>query len=94
MSTIAAEARLASRAMARAHSSVRRRRYLSAAGTAVLSFVIIVWSLAPIYNMVAVSLESHGDVFSENLFPPKPSLDSFRIVLIAAPPRSGACASR
>jgi len=81
MSTIAAEARLASRAMARAHSTVRLRRFLSAAGTAVLSFVIIVWSLVPIYNMVLISLEPEGDVFTDHIWPRVPSLESFWGVL-------------
>ncbi len=57
MSTITAEARLTSRAVARAHSVVRRRRYLSNLGTLMLSLVLIVWTIAPIYNMVLISLE-------------------------------------
>ena len=57
MSAITAEARLVSRAVSRAHSSVRLRRYLSNLGTLVLSLVLIVWTLAPIYNMVLISLE-------------------------------------
>src|SRR2546421_8447174 len=81
MSTIAADVRLASRASSREKSSVRRRRYLSTAGTAVLSFVIVVWSLAPIYNMVLISLEPEGDVFTDHIWPRVPSIESFWGVL-------------
>ena len=77
MSTIAADARLASRAVSRAHSSVRRRRYLSNAGTLVLSVALVVWSLAPIYNMVLISLEPEGDVFTDHLWPRVASSESF-----------------
>ena len=64
MSTLMAEARLvSSRADSRALRAVRRRRYLEAAGTVVLSVVLVVWTLVPIYNMVMISLEPEGDVF-------------------------------
>jgi multiple sugar transport system permease protein len=82
MNTIAADERLASaRAMARAHRSLRRRRYLSHAGVAVLSVVLIVWTLMPIYNMVLISLEPEGDVFTDHLWPKVPSVESFWGVL-------------
>jgi len=42
--------------------------------------VIVVWTLAPIYNMVMVALEAHNDVFTDAIFPPDPSLHSFWIV--------------
>ncbi len=81
MSTIAADARLSSRTLSRAHSSVRLRRYLRNAGTVVLSAVIVVWSLAPIYNMVLISLEPEGDVFTDHIVPRVPSFESFWGVL-------------
>jgi multiple sugar transport system permease protein len=81
MSTITAEARLSNRALSRTHGVVRRRRYLRQAGTAVLSFVLVVWSLAPIYNMVLISLEPEGDVFTDHIWPRVPSLESFWGVL-------------
>ncbi len=51
--------------------------------TAALTFavVLMVWTLMPLYNMVMVSLESHNDVFSDAIWPPKPSVDSFWIVI-------------
>jgi len=81
MSTIAADARLSSRALARAQSAVRLRHYLSKTGTVVLSLAIIVWSIAPIYNMVLISLEPEGDVFTDHIWPRVPSLESFWGVL-------------
>ncbi len=76
-----AEALPIAAAAVRSRPNYRRRRILVETAAIGFAVLLVIWSLAPIYNMVAVSLESHGDVFSENLFPPKPSLDSFRIVL-------------
>ncbi|MGH7046639.1 MAG: carbohydrate ABC transporter permease [Stellaceae bacterium] len=59
----------------------RRRRYLTNAGAAVLSLVLIVWTLAPIYNMLMVSLEGHDDVFSSRVWPAVPSLHGYWLVL-------------
>jgi multiple sugar transport system permease protein len=82
MSTITADARLASsRALSQAHLAVRLRRYLSTAGTAVLSVVLIVWTIVPIYNMVLIALEPDGDVFTDHLWPKVPSVESFWGVL-------------
>ncbi len=81
MSTMAAEARLASsRALAQTRA-VRRRRYLNKAGVALLSFTLVVWSIAPIYNMVLISLEPEGDVFTDHIWPRVPSFESFWGVL-------------
>jgi multiple sugar transport system permease protein len=82
MSTIVAQARLASsQAVARAHRAVRRRRYLEAAGTVVLSVAIVVWTIVPIYNMVMISLEPEGDVFTDHIWPRVWSIESFWGVL-------------
>jgi len=82
VSAITADARLASsRALSRAHRAVRRRRYLSNAGTLVLSVVLVVWTILPIYNMVMISLEPEGDVFTDHLWPKVPSVESFWGVL-------------
>jgi multiple sugar transport system permease protein len=81
MSTIVADARLASsRALAQTRA-LRRRRYLSHAGVVLLSAVIVVWSIAPIYNMVLISLEPEGDVFTDHIWPRVPSVESFWGVL-------------
>ena len=59
----------------------RLRRNLTEAAALGLGVVIVIWTLTPIYNMVAVSLEPHGDVFTNDIWPAKPSLESFWIVV-------------
>jgi multiple sugar transport system permease protein len=59
----------------------RLRRNLTEAAALGLGVVIAIWTLTPIYNMVAVALESHGDVFTNDIWPAKPSLESFWIVV-------------
>jgi multiple sugar transport system permease protein len=61
--------------------TARRWRYLTNAGAAVLSVVILVWTITPIYNMIMVSLEADGDVFSDHIWPAPPAPGSFWIVL-------------
>ncbi len=81
MSTIVADVRLASRDESRAHRAVRRRRYLGNAGVLVLSVALVVWSVVPIYNMVLISLEPEGDVFTSHIWPKGASVESFWRVL-------------
>ena len=82
MSTITAEARLASaRTVSRALHGVRRRRYLETSATVLLSIVLIVWTIVPIYNMVMISLEPEGDVFTDHIWPRVWSIESFWGVL-------------
>ena len=45
-----------------------------------LSLGLVIWSVLPIYNMIMVSLDSHGDVLSTHVFPPHPSASSYWIV--------------
>src|SRR5207244_1065461 len=59
----------------------RVRRYLTLAGTTVLSFVLVVWTLLPIYNMILISLEPEGDVFTDHIWPRMASGESFWGVL-------------
>ncbi len=61
--------------------SMRRRRYLTNAAALVLAAVLVVWTLTPIYHMVMVALEPGGDVFSDHIWPTKPSVESFGVVL-------------
>jgi multiple sugar transport system permease protein len=70
----AANTRSQSEAMRRA---ARRRRYLSNAAAVVISCVLVVWTLLPLYNIVMVSFESHGDVFSDHIWPASPSVDGY-----------------
>ena len=86
MTTTTAETALASPRPATSAQAMRRTarrwRYLSNAGAALVSVVLLVWTITPIYNMFMVSLEAEGDVFSEHIWPPQPSPDSFGIVQI------------
>ena len=62
----------------------RLRRVLVEAGSVVLGVILLVWSLAPVYNMLLIALDpEEGEVeFSGNIWPPELSLDSFRVVLM------------
>ncbi len=68
-------------APAKAVPNYRRRRMLNEAAALSLGAVLIVWTLVPIYSMVMVSLESHNDVFSANIWPKDASAYSYWIVL-------------
>jgi multiple sugar transport system permease protein len=61
----------------------RKRRLFIEAGSAILGFVLLIWSLLPIYNLFLIALDpEEGEVeFSGNIFPPEPSLYAFWVVL-------------
>jgi multiple sugar transport system permease protein len=61
----------------------RLRRIFGGAGSALLGVVLLVWSLAPLYEMLLIALDpDDGEVqFDGNLWPPEPSLNSFRAVV-------------
>jgi multiple sugar transport system permease protein len=65
----------------RRRPNYRLRRNLTEAAALAFSVVVVIWTLTPIYNIVAVALEPHGDVFTNDLWPAKPSLESFWIVV-------------
>jgi multiple sugar transport system permease protein len=67
----------------RARRRHRLRRALIEAGSAMLGAVILIWSLAPIYNMFQIALDpEEGEIeFDGNLWPPEPSLAGFRAVV-------------
>ncbi len=46
-----------------------------------LGFVLVIWSITPIYNMFMIALDSHADVFSGQVWPEHPSLENFRVVV-------------
>jgi multiple sugar transport system permease protein len=58
----------------------RLRRNLKEAAALGLGVLVLIWTLAPIYNMVAVALEKHGNVFTNDIWPKHPSFESFWIV--------------
>jgi hypothetical protein len=57
----------------------RLRRVVTKAGSVVLGVVILIWSLAPVYNMFLIALDpEEGEIeFDGNLWPPEPSLEGF-----------------
>ena len=59
----------------------RLRRALIEAASVVLGLVLVVWSLLPVYNMVMIALSEHSAVFSGNIWPHKPSFESFYVVV-------------
>ena len=42
-----------------------------------LGFVLVVWSLTPIYNMWKIALDSHAGIFGGSIWPEAPTLESF-----------------
>ena len=65
----------------RRRPNYRLRRNLTEAAASAVGVVILIWTLVPIYNIVIVALEPHGDVFTNDIWPAKPSLESFWIVV-------------
>jgi multiple sugar transport system permease protein len=55
----------------------RLKRWAAEAAAAALSVFLVVWSLVPLYNMVRVALQEKEDVFSTNVIPVAPTLNSF-----------------
>ena len=47
----------------------------------VVGVLLLIWTLAPIYNMILVAVQEKEDVFSTNIWPPRPTLDAFRTVV-------------
>ena len=62
--------------MSLAHRARRNRLGVETAA-AVLSALLIVWTLVPLYNMVRVALQEKEDVFSNSVIPETPTLHSF-----------------
>jgi multiple sugar transport system permease protein len=61
-------------------TNYRARRIVGETLALSLGVILAIWTLAPIYNMVMVALESHNDVFSTNIWPADASPYSFWIV--------------
>jgi multiple sugar transport system permease protein len=61
----------------------RLRRVLTEAGSMTLGVVLLIWSLLPVYHMLLIALDpEEGEIeFDGNLWPPEPSLESFRSVV-------------
>ena len=55
----------------------RSRIRLSDVGALLLGLFLLIWTLAPIHNMVLTAVQEKEDVFSTNIWPPHPTWDSF-----------------
>ncbi len=55
----------------------RRSRWLGEAGAMAFGVLLAIWTLMPLYNMVLVAVQQKEDVFSTNIWPPAPTLESF-----------------
>ncbi len=58
----------------------RMRRYLTEGVCLTFGVALLVWSVLPIYNIIAIALSAHDDLFSGAIWPQQPSLHSFVIV--------------
>ena len=85
MSAVAVETKARSAAVSpdvmRSVRAARRRQSITNVFAVLLGIVIIIWSVVPIYNMIMVSLSSHSIVFSDHIWPPQPSAESYWLVL-------------
>ncbi|MBS0640445.1 MAG: carbohydrate ABC transporter permease [Proteobacteria bacterium] len=59
----------------------RVQRYSVEAVCIAFAIVIAIWSITPVYNMWVIALSKHGDIFSGSIYPPDPTLESFRVVV-------------
>jgi len=66
-------------AMARG-ARARMGERLTSVGVVLLSAVLLVWTLVPLYNMVRVSLQEREEVLSNSVMPVAPSLHAFETV--------------
>jgi multiple sugar transport system permease protein len=59
----------------------RRKAWLGEAGAIFIGLLLLIWTLAPLYNMVLVAVQEKEDVFSTNIWPPHPTLNAFATVI-------------
>lgn len=57
--------------------NARARRRFGGVCAGLFAILLVIWTILPLYNMVRVALQEKEDVFSSNILPPHPSLDSF-----------------
>ena len=60
-----------------AGSRARSSRRWGSVWAGVLSVVLLIWTLLPLYNMVLVALQQKEDVAASHVLPQHPTLDSF-----------------
>ncbi len=55
----------------------KMRRWNGQGMALLLGLVILIWTLTPLYNMILVAVQDKTAVFSNNVFPPNPTLSGF-----------------
>jgi len=58
----------------------RRGRAIDSIGVSLLSAVLLLWSLLPIYNIIRVSVQEKEEVLSTSVYPIAPSPHAFSVV--------------
>ena len=58
----------------------RRTRVIDRIGVSLLSAVLLVWTLLPIYNIIRVSMQEKEEVLSTSVYPIAPSPHAFSVV--------------
>jgi multiple sugar transport system permease protein len=58
----------------------RRTRAIDRIGVSLLSAVLLVWTLLPIYNIIRVSMQEKEEVLSTSVYPIAPSSHAFSVV--------------
>src|SRR6185437_15578527 len=61
-------------------STRRRIRPINLIGVTLLSVVLLVWTLLPIYNIIRVSMQEKEEVLSTSVYPIAPSSHAFSVV--------------
>jgi multiple sugar transport system permease protein len=56
-----------------------RRTWIRASKIA-LGVALAIWTALPVYNMILIALDSEGDEYTGNIWPPDPSFESFRVI--------------
>ncbi|MDT7951033.1 MAG: carbohydrate ABC transporter permease [Acetobacteraceae bacterium] len=62
-------------------TALAKRRGAGSGAAMLLGVVLLIWTLAPLYNMVLVAVQEKEDVFSSNVWPPHPTLHAFETVV-------------
>ncbi len=62
-------------------SAVTGRRRGGSVAAAFVGVLVLIWTLAPLYNMILVAVQEKEDVFSTNIWPPHPTLHAFETVV-------------
>jgi multiple sugar transport system permease protein len=65
----------------RRRPNYRLRRTLAEVAALTVGIAVLIWTLVPICNIVIVALEPHDKVFTNDIWPAKPSLESFWVVV-------------